>query len=194
MQYAIQRVIQTDLYFQPMEIKWKFPELVFNTPGVSMAFFRGDSRQMNWPEVVSTARPRGKAPTAVVRAFLDAALQNAPHIDVYQSTPELNGPIIDAIYNQHVITESSPAESTPFQKLLGSASIITVGTLVGIVGFTGSPILFVAVPAGILAVGASAVVLEWLRRGGSHLIDRALKARPRKRGPKVRKRSRHKLA
>ena len=178
MQYAIQRVIQTDLFFNPIDIKWKFPELVFNTPGISMAFFRGDSKQMNWREVIST-KPTGKAPAATVRTFLDAALQNAPLENVFETTrtPELNGSIIDLIYAQEVITENSPAESTTFAKLLGSASIITVGALVGIAGFGGSPMLFISVPAGI----ASAVVLEWLRRGGGHLIDRALKPEPAKR-------------
>jgi hypothetical protein len=62
-QIAIQRVIQTDLFLKPTDIKWKFPELVFNTPGISMAFFRGNSTQVKWHEVISTI-PTGKAPKA----------------------------------------------------------------------------------------------------------------------------------
>lgn len=177
MQTAVQRVIQTNLFFNPSDIKWKFPELVFNTPGISMVFFRGNSNQVKWHDVVSNPVRRSKTPIPIVRAFLDSALQNAPLENVFESTraPVSNGPIIDLIFDQDVITENSPAESTAFSKLLGAPSIITIGTLVGIAGFSGHPMLFISVPTGILAVGACAVVLEWLRRGGGHLIDRALK-------------------
>jgi hypothetical protein len=33
------RVIRTELYFNPLEIKWQVPELIINNPGISAAFF-----------------------------------------------------------------------------------------------------------------------------------------------------------
>lgn len=178
------------LSFQPMEIKWQAPELVFNPPGISMAFFRGRSSQVDWRKVVSPVKLSGrrKPSERVIRAFLDAALQNAP-FDGTVPRSELNERLINVVYDAGVITEELPPKSNPFSKLLGSASIITIGAAVGVAAFTGNPIMIVAVPTGIFAVGASAVILEWLRRGGNHIIDRALKFQERRPARKRRKRS-----
>src|SRR5262249_20880823 len=87
---------------------------------------------------------------------------------------ELNGPIIDKIYNEQVIIEHSPPEGIPFGKLLSGASVVTIGTYVGFQGIVGGPLLFLAVAAGILAVGAPIVMLHVIDKGLIHRMERAM--------------------
>jgi hypothetical protein len=70
----------------------------------------------------------------------------------------LNSDIIRSIYNEPFIIERSPPEGIQFGKLLSGASFITIGTFVGFQGVGGDPLLFLAVPAGIIIVGAAVAI------------------------------------
>jgi hypothetical protein len=88
------RVIRTELYFNPLEIKWQFPELIISNPGISAAFFRCDPEGFDIGKVISrpifdtTGAPsdllqahlrlQTRMRPQLVAAFLDTALQNGP--------------------------------------------------------------------------------------------------------------------
>jgi hypothetical protein len=166
------RVIRTELYFNPFEVKWLAPELVISNPGISAAFFRCDPRSFDFEKVFSTnpvsltADERSRA----VSAFLDAALQNAHGLE---HPAVLNSGPISKIFGSEIIVEHSPPEGILFGKLLSSASLVTIGTYVGLQGMGGSPLLFVAVPAGIIVVGAAVAIVRAFDRGLTHVIERA---------------------
>jgi hypothetical protein len=171
------RVIRTELYFNPFDIKWRFPELVVSNPGISMAFFGCDPSRLDFEKIFSTpVSPMERVePPQVLRAFFDTALQNAPFNTYgFQAYHELNKPIIDEIYNEPIIIEHSPAEGIPLGKLLSGASVATIGTYVGLQGVWGNPLLFVAVPAGIIVVGAAVAVVRAFDKGLNHAVERAI--------------------
>jgi hypothetical protein len=71
------RVIRTELYFNPLEIRWRSAELAVSNPGISAAFFHGDPKRFDFDQVLSD--PMHLKPwRPVLDAFFDAALQNAP--------------------------------------------------------------------------------------------------------------------
>jgi hypothetical protein len=177
------RVIRTELYFNPLEIKWQFPELIISNPGISAAFFRCDPKNFDLDKVISftifNTREGGTA--REVGAFLDTALQNAPfprehHLLEYRV---LNVGPIEKVHNSEIIIEHSPPEGIPFHKLLSGASIVTVGTYVGVgaLGSGGGPLLFLTVPAGILVVGAAAAIVLAFAKGLTYAMERAMRAR-----------------
>ena len=125
------RVIRTELYFNPLEIKWQFPELIISNPGISAAFFRCDPRAFELERVISSIifhTTEGRA-AREVGAFLDTALQNAPFpiLPHFLEHRVLNVGPIEKIHNSKIIVEHSPPEGIQFHKLLSGASIITVG-------------------------------------------------------------------
>jgi hypothetical protein len=125
------RVIRTELYFNPLEIKWQFPELIISNPGISAAFFRCDPRAFELERVISSIifhTTEGRA-AREVGAFLDTALQNAPFpiLPHFLEHRVLNVGPIEKIHNSEIIVEHSPPEGIQFHKLLSGASIITVG-------------------------------------------------------------------
>jgi hypothetical protein len=173
------RVIRTELYFNPLEIKWQFPELIVSNPGISAAFFRCDPRAFEFERVISSIifHTTGGRAAREVGAFLDTALQNAPfptepHLPLYRV---LNVGPIEKIHNSEIIIEHSPPEGIPFHKLLSGASIVTAGTYVGVgaLGAGGGPLLFLTVPVGILVVGAAVVMLHVIDKGLIRRMERA---------------------
>jgi len=174
------RVIRTELYFNPLEIKWQFPELIISNPGISTAFFRCDPRAFEFERVISSIifhTTEGRA-AREAGAFLDTALQNAPfpiqpHLSEYRL---LNVGPVEKIHNSEIIVEHSPPEGIPFHKLLSGASIVTAGTYVGAgaLGAGGGPLLFLTVPAGILVVGGAMVMVLAIAKGLIPRMERAM--------------------
>ncbi len=127
------RVIRTELYFNPLEIQWRFPELVVSHPGISMAFFKCDPEHFDLGQIFSSLflsfpEPQSlPAEPQLLRPFFDAALQNAPFHIHGRFGEELNPAIIDEIYQEGVIVEHSPPEAIPLGKAISGASVVTVG-------------------------------------------------------------------
>jgi hypothetical protein len=159
------RVIRTELYFNPLEIRWQFPERVINNPGISAAFFRCDPKSFDFEKVTLTV-PKVVGQTEV-RAFLDTGLQNAPSL----AHRELNTNIIDKIYNSEIIVEHSPPEGIPFGKLLtASTSVVTIGTYIG----SNDLLLFLKVSLGIIVMGGAVVIVRAFDKGLTHVMERAI--------------------
>jgi hypothetical protein len=186
------RVIRTELYFDPLKIKWSRAELVFGNPGISMAFFRCHPEAIDWQDALrdvlsSPLSVFAHEPLHIVRAFIDAALQREPfNAYGYQTPVESNRTIVDEILREPIIIENSPPEGVPFQQLFSGASIASIGTYVGLRGLEGGPLLFLAVPAGILVVGAAISISRAIDKGLNHAMERAImktksksKARPK---------------
>jgi hypothetical protein len=159
----IRRVIHTDLYVDPSVIRLRFPEKF--APGISVAFLQGEPERVDFKGFLFD--PKYIKPASISYAlFFDAVLRDAP-FDPTRAI--LNRKTVDEILDQPIIVERSPPVAIPFGKLLSGASIITVGTAVGIAGMTGNPLLFAAVPVGILVVGAPIVVLNAIRADSGHV-------------------------
>ncbi len=163
------RVIRTELYFNPLEIKWQVPELIISNPGISAAFFPCSPRGFEFERIIS--RPVLLGQVGGVLAFLDTALQNAPLRSYGSEYDVLNPGLIRSIYNSEIIIEHSPPEGIQFGKLIsGVASLITIGTYVG----SGDPLLFLTIPAGIIVVGAAVSIARAFDKGLNHVVERAI--------------------
>jgi hypothetical protein len=181
------RVIRTELYFNPLEIKWQFPELIISNPGISAAFFRCDPERFDFEKVISSPssdiiggdlstilRGLAEQPTTrelLVRAFLDRALQNAPFAYGLEPPHELNTNIIDKIYGESIIVEQTPPKGIPFRELVvPGTSIITVGTYVA----SGDILLCLKVAAGIIIIGGAVAIVRAFDKGLTHVVERAI--------------------
>jgi hypothetical protein len=181
------RIVRTELYFHPFEIKWRFPELIFGNPSISMMFYSCDPESIEFDELFhspfSDATFRSE-PLPVLRAFVDATVQSAPFRAFAFSVTdedELNSKIIDQIFQTPVVIENSPPEGIPFGTLLSGASIATVGTYVGLQGIEGHPFLFIAVPAGIIVVGTAVAISRAIDKGLNNAVERATKRKKKAR-------------
>jgi hypothetical protein len=168
------RVIRTELYFNPFEISWQVPELIISNPGISAAFFPCAPRGLEFERIISSPVIFTRSVEQEVPAFLDMALQNAPFRSYGVEYRVLNQSIIEKIYNSEIVVEHSPPEGIPFGKLLSGASVITVGTFVGSMALGGSPLLYVAVPLGIILVSAAVSIGRAFDRGLNHVVERAI--------------------
>jgi hypothetical protein len=163
------RVIRTELYVDPYEIGGRSPEPE-QPPGISVAFFHGKPEKFGFQQVLSN-------PVRVVPhldeliPFFYTVLHEAP---IFPWDPPHDPTIrtIFKIFRERVIIERSPPVAIPLGKLLTGASLITVGTFVGIKGMSVSPLMFAAVPAGILVVGAPIVVLNAINRWIDRLLSK----------------------
>jgi hypothetical protein len=166
------RVIRTELYFNPFEIRWRFPELVISNAGISAAFFPCKPRGLEFEKILSG--PQAFEPVRAIPEFLDAAIQNAPFRNYGLEYQVLNTGPVEKIYNSAIIVEHSPPEGIPLGKLLSSASVITIGTFVGSAAAGGSPLLYVAVPLGIILVSAAVSMARAFDKGLNHVVERAI--------------------
>jgi hypothetical protein len=74
-----------------------------------------------------------------------------------------------------IVFESSPPQVAPFSELLGKASWVTVGSLVGVHASGGSPLLMIiSVPIGIIIVGTAVGVATGLQKGLARRIEKAI--------------------
>src|SRR5262249_12322564 len=149
------------------------PELIVSNPGISAAFFHCNPDTFDLDKVISRPVPVSSERMREVSIFLDMALQNAQFHTRWLEHDLLNLSIIRSIYGSVVVIEHAAHEGVPFGKLLSGAWIVTVGTFVGLQGIGGGPLLFLAVAAGILAVGAPVVMLHAIDKGLIHAVERA---------------------
>jgi hypothetical protein len=174
------RVLKTEFYFDPFEIRWRYPELVFANPAISMVFFQCDPAKMTWGSLYlsQSTNPNYKEHPEVIRAFFDAQLQRTPFRAFGPQDAEiLNGELIDRIYEQPVIIEQSPAEGIPFFTMLKGASAATIGTFIGVKGLDGNALLFISVPAGIIVVGSAIAITHAFEKGLANVVDRLTKSK-----------------
>jgi hypothetical protein len=198
----MQRVIRTELYFDPLEIKWRLPERVIGTPGISFLFYHGDSSNLKqtimgtaftYPPEFNMLRysegffpflppPPQELSRTEIRAFVDGALQN----DTYgfyrgsaETYTELNTALIDQIFQTPIIVENSPPEAIPFHQLMSKPSILVIGTFLGMQVSGLTELLFLTAPAGIIVVGSAVSVVRAIDRGLNHYVDRMFGPEPR---------------
>jgi hypothetical protein len=86
----------------------------------------------------------------------------------------LNTGPVEKIYGSEIIVEHSPPEGIPFRKLLSGASVLTIGTYIGSMALGGSPLLYVAVPLGIILVSAAVSIGHAFDKGLNHVVERAI--------------------
>jgi hypothetical protein len=150
----MQRVIRTELYFDPFDIEWRDPTRVIGNPGISMVFYRGDPSHLKEKAIQLTAMqphltmlrysemffaflppfPHDMSETDI-RAFLDSALQNdtfGAYMGDRPAYAELNTALINQIFETPVVIENSPPEIIPFHQLISKPSILAVGTFLGL--------------------------------------------------------------
>jgi hypothetical protein len=207
----MQRVIRTELYFDPFEIEWRLPERVIGNPGISILFYRGDpsnlkekTMQMGFAHPhLNLLRysemffpflppPPEEMSETDVRAFLDIALQN----DTYgfyrgqrQTYTELNAALIDQIFQAPIIIERSPPETIAFHQLLTKPSVLVVGTFLGLQISGLTELLFLTAPAGIIVVGSAIAITRAIDRGLNHYVDRIFAPEPKAPPSRRRRRS-----
>jgi hypothetical protein len=204
----MQRVIRTELYFNPLDIEWRSPERIIGNAGISMVFYRGETpsdlketaeRLIPYQPQLNLLRyrqeffpflppyPLEMSDERQVRAFLDCALQNdtfGASIPARGEYAELNTALINQIFEQSVVVENSPPDAIPFRQLLSRPSILVVGTFLGMQLSGMSEMLFLAAPAGIVVVGSAVAIARAIDQGLNHYVDRLFgvkEKRPRRR-------------
>jgi hypothetical protein len=184
------RILRTEVYFEPTEIKWLYPELIHGNPGIAFAFIAINAEGIDlnevftpfasWPRVA-----RSRVSEYEVRRFLDEALQFSavghrevlPFAvldpdDTFEPPVPPNEAIINFIIEQNVVVENSPAEGIPFATLLKGASAATIGTYVGVQAAEGHTLLLLTVPAGIIVVGSAIAVSKAFEQSIHKVVER----------------------
>lgn len=173
------RVIRTELYFDAKEIEWPFKERIISNPGVSVAFLNSeiDGDPQDALSLISGAEETIlELPEKwSFGVFLDQCLRGSDPADP-QNLDEFNPHFVRFVLAQPIIIEHSPPIGIPLEQLLKSASALSIGTGVGVLGID-HPILFVSVPAGILVVGAAYAISKAFDKGLNLRIERVAKPR-----------------
>jgi len=124
------RVIRTEEYFHPSEVKWDYEEPMHGNPGIAIAFIKlpkpGPTNLNDFDQFEVNITPLDDPATAdlTIDQFLNAAIQGA---DVSSAEKLLAGdnppeqPLIQQVRNLNVILETSPPFHINFSELLKSA-------------------------------------------------------------------------
>ena len=151
------RVIRTEFYVDPREVKWPVPEVFEKVPGISAVFFKADGEPPDpvelrkaafWAATVS--QPKSEAQ---LRVFLDECLRGtndvvrsyfSGRLSSEEPLNEYNPQIIDRFYKELIIIEQSPPSGISFEQLAKGASSASIGALVGYYGCH-EPMLFLTI-------------------------------------------------
>jgi hypothetical protein len=195
------RVIRTEVYFEPGEIRAPAKRSIY-LPGFAIAFINtqtnrlispyelGDGREVRegyfrWitTERVLSAKPEPEYPIGeanrenVASVFIDLCLRGKR---LTRPTGLANLLINSAAVNQilatEVITERSPPDATPFRELLKKSGHVAIGSFIGYNAARDRPwVMLLSIPGGIIIAGAAVGISKGLLSGLQRAVERRIR-------------------
>jgi hypothetical protein len=167
------------------DISWSNAKQGEQNFGISFTFFKSnqevnsieferliDGESRRYPEFYSNEDS--------LRLFLEGIFYGATNLDyVMLERRSLSAqPYVASIFQSSLVIERSPPQEFSISQIGKAASSITIGTYIGMsIAPTGSPLLFITVPFGIIVVGAAVGVSRALENGLNKSIERMLRKR-----------------
>lgn len=171
------------MYFDGQELQGFSPVEEANF-GVSFAFFRTDGIPFSQAELADVFDgplapvPFGFDPSFTLQLFLEGLFYGNDDIEralMMRRSAEFT-PFSRFFETTTVIVENSPPSELDWRTLTKTASAISVGTYIGLqIVPTGSPLLLISVPVGIIAVGSAVGISRGLENGLNKSIEKLTK-------------------
>ena len=179
------RVLRTEFYFDAKDMRsFRGGPAVEENFGIAAAFFKveaaiGDSLDVkNVFDGQLLLNQHGPAAQFAIPMFLESlfrGIREPRDALIIRKSMEF-APYLDFFNSSTVVVEQSPPTGLEWQLMVKSASSVTIGTYIGLaVAPSGSPLLLLTVPAGIIAVGTAVGISRGLENGLNKTIERLLK-------------------
>ncbi|MCP4559704.1 MAG: hypothetical protein GY873_20545 [Bosea sp.] len=170
------------MYFDDNELQ-RFGAVDAINFGVGFAFFRSGERTFSSDELSGVfdgkiaPQPVGLDAAFVLQTFLEGLFFGNDDIDralmVRRSADFL--PFSRFFGSNTIIVENSPPAELDWRTLTKTASAVTIGTYIGFqIAPSGSPLLLISVPIGIIAVGTAIGISRGLENGLNKSIEKLI--------------------
>lgn len=172
------RVIRTEMYFDPVFVKGKLQK----NPGIDAGWFRVEDADPPTADdikgILDPKNPiiRPKDAKEIFEIFIDLAIQNVPSpfandVLLKGEWSVVNREVVLSVLNSEIVSEGSPLEWLPIEKLKASAAVV-IGTFIGYGVADGNyPLMFITIPAGIVVIGSAIGVSRGLENGLNQYIQ-----------------------